>query len=418
MKKLLIFLMALMLVLSVSLVSCNKKNNDENEPITTESETVKEPEKTPQATPKVEKQCTISVKLDNGESLSGVKLTLKCGTSEYALETGANGTVETKLVLGKYTISYDYDTLPSGCAPDTFSVEITADTAEIRLIVVDNNPNGTFAKPFYIVEDVTPLEIDAGCEVYYIYRGAAMRYLTIENEGVVVKYHDEEFSAENGKVVVEITPSLGEMSRFSVKNTTDAKLEISICMVAPKGSMENPFDLEESSAQASVPVGGAVYYKYVADKNGVLMVSSRNTLNNISLSNLNSYAVTSATEGALSTYMYVSEGDEVLIEVSSTDEQNATTIEFSVNCYAGTEADPVLVIGNAIDLSIPGGSAIVFAAEAGKTVSFFNRSVTLTVGGEDYSGSVEVVLAGSAETVTFKLTNTGDDLVHLMFDVE
>ena len=102
MKKLLIFLMALMLVLSLGLTSCNKKNDDENEPTTTESETVKEPEKTPQATPKVEKQCAISVKLDNGDSLSGVKLTLKCGTNTYTLESGANGTVDAKLVLGKY----------------------------------------------------------------------------------------------------------------------------------------------------------------------------------------------------------------------------------------------------------------------------------------------------------------------------
>ena len=286
------------------------------------------------------------------------------------------------------------------------------------MVIVDNNPNGTSAKPFYIVEDITPLELDAGCEVYYIYRGAAMRYLTIESDGVVVKYQGEEFGAENGKVVVEITPALGEMSRFSVKNTTDAKLEISICMIAPKGAMENPIDLEGNSAQASVPVDGAVYYKYVADKNGVLVVSSRNTLNNISLSNLNSYAVTSATEGALCTYMYVSEGDEVLIEVSSTDEQNATTIEFSVNCYAGTEADPVPVLGNELDLSIPADAAIVFSAEAGKTVSFYNRSVTLTVGGEDYSGSVEVVLAGNAATVLFTFTNNSDSPVHLMFEVE
>ena len=419
MKKLLIFLMALMLVLSLGLTSCDKKNDDENEPITTESETVKEPEKTPQATTKVEKQCTVSVKLDNGDSLSGVKLTLKCGTSEYALETGADGTVEAKLVLGKYTISYDYDTLPSGCAPDTFSIEITANTAEILLMVVDNNPNGTAAKPFFIVEDITPLELEAECEVYYIYRGAAMRYLIVENDGVVITYKDEEYTAVDGKVMIPITPQLGEMSRFSIKNTTDAKLEISIFMEAPKGSMENPIAIEGSSAQASVPAEGAVYYKYVADKTGVLVVSSENTLNNISLSNLNTYAVTSATEGAKGTYMYVSAGDEVLIEVSSTDEKNAVVIDFAVNCYAGTETDPVPVLVESIDLSIPADAEIIFSAAAGKTVSFSNRAVTLTVGGEDYSGqSVEVVLAGSAGTVTFKLTNTEDSLVHLVFDVE
>lgn len=333
MKKLLVYLMALMLVLSVSLVSCGKKDKGNEEPDTKENTSIEEPQEKPQEeAPKVEKQCTFSVKLDNGEILAGVKLTLKSGSTEYALESGADGTVSAKLALGKYSISYDYDTLPSGCAPDTISVEVTADTAEILLAVIDNNPNGTAAKPFFIMEDVTPLEIEAGSEVYYIYRGAAMRYLTVECDGVVITYKGETYTAENGKVVVEIAPQMGEMTRFSIKNTTDAKIETDVCMVAPKGSMENPIAMEGSSAQASVPAEGAVYYKYVADKNGVLVVSSENEKNDIRLSNLNTSVVTSNTEGASSTSIAVSEGDEILIEIGSTDDTNAVVIEFAVNC--------------------------------------------------------------------------------------
>lgn len=419
MKKIWIVLMALMLVLSVSLVSCDKKK-DEETPDTEASDSANNPEDTsPQETPKVEKQCAFSVKLDNGNSLSGVKFTLKCGSDTYELVSGSDGTVSAKLVVGKYTISYDYETLPSGCAPDTFSVDVTADTSDILLTVVDNNPNGTLAKPFIIVEDVTALTLDAKGEVYYIYRGAAMRYLTVENEGVVITYKDTEYTAEGGKVVVPITPQVGEITRFSIKNTTDAQLELSVCMVSPKGSMENPYDMEGNSAEASVPADGAVYYKYVAEKSGILVVSSANEKNNISLSNLNTYAVTPSTDGASGTYMLVSEGDEVVIEVSSTDGENAAVIAFEVNCYAGTEADPAPVIDDSIDLSLSAGATIVFSAEAGKTVSFSNTSVTLTVGGEDYSGtSVEVVLAGAGETVTFTLTNHRNATTSLSFDVE
>ena len=333
MKKLLVYLMALMLVLSVSLVSCGKKDKGNEEPDTKENTSIEAPQEKPQEeAPKVEKQCTFSVKLDNGEILPGVKFTLKSGATEYAIESGADGTVSAKLAVGKYSISYDYDTLRPGCAPDAFSVEITADTSEILLKVVDNNPNGTAAKPFFVEEDVTPLAIEAGSEVYYIYRGAAMRYLTVESDGVVITYKGEEYTAENGKVVVEITPQMGEMTRFSIKNTTGAKIETNVCMVAPKGSMENPIAMEGNSAQASVPAEGAVYYKYVADKNGVLVVSSENETNDIRLSNLNTSVVTSNTEGASSTSIAVSVGDEILIEVGSTDDKNAVVIEFTVDC--------------------------------------------------------------------------------------
>ena len=294
MKKLLIVLMALMLALSLSLVSCGKKDKGD-EPDTSESESIEEPQEKPQEeAPKVEKQCTFSLKLDNGESLSGVKLTLKSGATEYTLESGADGTVSTKLVLGKYSISYDYDTLPSGCMPDSFSVDITANTSEVLLTVIDNNPNGTLAKPFFIMEDVTPLTIDAGREVYYNCRGS-MRYLIIESDGVVVTYEGAEYTAEDGKIVVLISPELDESARFSIKNITDEALEISICMEAPKGSMENPIAMEGNSAQASVPAEGAVYYKYVADKNGVLVVSSENEKNDIRLSNQSTSVVTSNT---------------------------------------------------------------------------------------------------------------------------
>lgn len=425
MKKLIISLVALMLILSVAFVACDNGKNGENNTDTTGSDTVTETEAiTDGETQKNEtvKQCTVSVKLDNGNSISGANITLKLGQNEYKLVSGEDGTAKAELPVGKYSVSYDYDSLPSGCYPDTDSVEVAEDTSEIVLTIIDNNPNGSKEKPFYVVDDVTALSLGAGSEIYYIYRGAAVRYLTIENNGVSVVYKGTEYKAENGKVTVTITPQMGEMTSFSIKNNTDAEIETEMSMLSPEGSMENPFNLEGNFAEVSVPADGAVYYKYVAEKSGILVVSSASELNNISLTNSNTYAVTSFTEGGAGTYMPVSEGDAVIIAVSSTDSENAAVIDLKVNCYVGSAEDSVPVIDESIEISLSAGATVSFFAETGKTVTLSNQSVTLSFGDQEYTPtadeSVAVTLNGEGETVSFTLTNNGDSTVSVSFDVK
>ena len=252
MKKLLIILLSLVLIATVALVSCEKENSEETKNnATTNAATETEKVTEAETDAKDSASCTVSVKLDNGDSVSGAKFTLTLGEENYDLVSGEDGTVKADLPAGTYSISYDYDSLPSGCYPYTETVEIAADTTEILLTIVDNNPNGTAEKPFFISEDVTAVSVEAGGEVHYVYRGAAMRYLTIENEGVSVTYKDTEYKAENGKVTVLITPQMGEMTSFFVKNNTDAKIETSMSLVSPEGSMENPYDFEGNSADIS-----------------------------------------------------------------------------------------------------------------------------------------------------------------------
>ena len=236
-----------------------------------------------------------------------------------------------------------------------------------------------------------------------------------------VVYKDTEYKAENGKVTVTITPQMGEMTSFSIKNNTDAEIETEMSMLSPEGSMENPFNLEGNFAEVSVPADGAVYYKYVAEKNGILVVSSASELNNIALSNSNTYAVTSLTEGGAGTYMLVSEGDEVIIALSSTDSENAAVIDVSVNCYEGS-AEPVPVIDDSIEISLAKNVKVSFVAETGKTVTLSNQSVTLTVGDQEYTPTsaegVSVTLEGEGETAVFALTNNSDNTLSVSFEVE
>ena len=425
MKKLIIPLLALLLALSVALVACDGGSNGEGKTDTSESATVEQTEApTEEATqsPAATRQCIISVKLDNGALLAGVKFILSCDQNEYELVSGEDGTVSAELVVGTYTVSYDYDSLPSGCYPDTDAVEVGETASELLLTVIDNNPDGSAEKPFYVVDDITALSIDAGVEVHYVYRGMAIRSLVIENSGVSVFYKGAEYRAENGKVSVMLTPQMGEMIAFSIKNNTNARIDTEMSMVSPVGSMENPFALEAGSAEASVPAGGAVYYEYVANANGILVLSSTSELNNISLTNMNTYAVTSFTEGAAGAYMPVSKGDTVVIAVSSTDGENAAVIDLKVDCYVGSAEDPVPVIDSAIEISLPAGAAVSFFAETGKTVTLSNPSVTLTVGDQEYTPTetryVLITLNGEGETASFTLTNNSDSAVSVLFEVK
>ena len=424
MKKLIIALVAFVLVLPIAFVACGNGKSEEPQTDTTGTETLTQTEvptdEDPQKTDVV-KQCTLSVKLDNGEDISGVKITLKQGENEYQLVSGENGTVAVELSVGKYSVSYDYDSLPSGCYPDTDAVEITADTSEITLTIIDNNPNGSAEKPYFIANDVTEFTAEAGAEVHFIYRGAALRYLTIANEGVSVSYKGTVYQPENGVVTVVIAPQVGEMTRFSVKNNSSAKIESSLSLLSPEGSMENPIVLESDSVDASVPAGEAVYYEYTAEKNGILVVSSQNTLNNISLINTTTNAVTSFTLGGAATYMPVSAGDTVKIAVASTNSEQAAVIDLSVKCYQGTADDPVPVLDGSVELSFAPSATVAFSAAPGKTVRLSDASATLTVGDKTYTPTdimaVALVLEGDSASVVFTITNNEANVVSISFEV-
>ena len=81
------------------------------------------------------------------------------------------------------------------------------------------------------------------------------------------------------------------MVKFCIKNTSSTTIETEIALLAPLGSMSNPIVLAQATATASVPEDGGVYYAWTATKTGVLVVSSQNTKNNISLTNMNTNAV-------------------------------------------------------------------------------------------------------------------------------
>ena len=331
---------------------------------------------------------TFVVKLDNGEPLSGIKFTLTRGAKSFALESDSNGIASQKLEAGPYAIEYDYETLPEYCVPDTFGFKLEEDTSTVELVIVNNTPDGTATKPFPVRENETEITLNAGEEIYFVYRGATTKKLTIAEEGITVSYNGTTYNAENGVVSLDFYPEIGKETLYSVKNNTDSLITTTMSLIAPLGSNENPIPLTESSSVASVSEEETVYYKWTADMDGVLVVTSNCENNNISLSKVieNDVLIISQTTGSKAAYLVIKTGEEVTIGVSAINTTDPIDVDFAIKAYAGTESDPVPVLTDNIYISLSPNQSIIFSSEVGKTlrindeglVSVWHDTITYT----------------------------------------
>ena len=368
-------------------------------------------------------ECSFTALVSGGETVSGLSFTLTQGSDTYPLVTGTDGTVKADLKLGKYSISYNSDTIPEGCTADLFALEVTEGSAAFSLSFTDNTPDGSAEKPYFIADSVTTIHLAAGEELYYSYRGAASKYVEIKSESVSVTYNGQVYAPVDGVVQVQLEPQIGTVTNFSVKNTSEAAIETAMELISPLGSSENPIVLTESSAVAQVSAGTSLCYQWVADKSGVIVVSSSNALNNISMVNMTTNAVSSQTSGSLCEYMLVSAGDEIVITVSSISPDKEQSIDFAVAVYLGTREDPIPVLKDSMDISLKASSSYVFTANAGKTLKVTDENASVTFGDQTYTpnefGIITLSFGGNdGEKAVFTLNNTSESLNGIEFTLE
>ena len=327
------------------------------------------------------------VKLEDGTPLEGVKFSLLRGEQILSLVTGNDGSVKQLLDYGAYSIEVDYETLPEYCYADVLGIKVQDGTGDFVITVIDNKPDGSVDKPLPILENDTEISLEPGDELYFTYRGATIKYLTINSDKLEVSYKDETYSAEDGVISVTISPeSIGEMTIFSVKNISDSSVSTTMKVYAPEGSDENPIELTENSATVSVTGEETKYYTYIADKDGVLILTTPTTNSNISVTRFMVKEIDGETieiptvsqqEGAGSLYVFVKAGEKVKIAVAtanSSGEENDYVIDFSVNVHAATDVEPLVISSCEIYLSIDAYASVVFSA---------SESVSITISADE-----------------------------------
>ena len=371
---------------------------------------------------------TFTVKLDSGESLSGVRFRIYRNEKEFNLVSGADGSVKGNIPAGTYYIEFDSTTFPSEyCYVDMYGVKIEETTTAVSILVVNNEPDGSVAKPFPINDETLEISIAPGEELYYSSRGTGFRYVEINGGDLVVSYNGQTYTSEDGKLIVGITSEDVETPAiFSVKNNTGDVIVAELDVYAPLGSYDNPRELNETDASIDVADGKTEYYAFRAEKNGIFVITTSTlggeilvTRNIIRINDDGEETVistiTSECSYGYAGYIYVSEGDEIKIgdsyvapgdNVNTVADDNSTshTVDFTHKLYSATEEDPAPVLNSGVFIRLDGGESIVFSAAAGSVVQIASdNSVDVYYDGVEITNGAEfVVEADSVFTVSNK----------------
>ncbi|MBR4836589.1 MAG: hypothetical protein IKU99_06225, partial [Clostridia bacterium] len=112
---------------------------------------------------------------------------------------------------------------------------------------------------------------------------------------------------------------IGKATYFTLKNPTNAEISCTLSFDAPLGSSENPIEVDESGATATVNSETFIYYSFTTTKDGVITLNCDNERNNITLTRIleNDVPEVKQTFGLSSLSMEVKEGDVITIGVSA-----------------------------------------------------------------------------------------------------
>lgn len=264
---------------------------------------------------------SFSVKFENGTAASGVKFTLTRGDKTFNLTSGNDGSAKVDLEAGAYYVDVNYDTLPEYCSTDIFAIKVEEGKTQFNITIIDNTPDGSAEKPFFISENETELTLAAGSETYYRIHVSTVRYLTVANPDVVINFGDLVSEVVDGVSTLVVTASDNEISDcvFSLKNNSTDSLTVILGVKAPLGTYENPIEVSESGAATTVNCDTTVYYKWIATSDGVLTITANSDRNSIYIRRVleNDVPMDQYTNGQLVTSLEVAEGDVITIGVSA-----------------------------------------------------------------------------------------------------
>ena len=348
--------------------------------------------------------------LTDGQPIVGAQVTfVDYDYLEYDIVTDADGCAVIELPIGSYQV-YNYVNIPEGYSFNEHSFTVSADTAEITLTMTDNNPDGSPERPFYVSDKETEITIEAGQELYFNYRGSTVKQLVLNSDKLSVTYNGQTYEAQNGVIEFYVTPEIGEMSLFCIKNISDETVSETLWLISALGSYDNPVILESMSATASVPAEGSVYYSWTAANDGVIVLTVENPGNNfVDITRIISHDVPIISEaGENKAYMLVKAGEQVTL-CASTLNTEATEISFSIKHYAGTASNPVPLEKGVTDIYLAPGETLYFSA-SGEQIKIDNaNNVTLTLNGTDYQADGNERIKASLEGAGgFALTNSLD----------
>ncbi len=285
-----------------------------------------------------------------------IRVVIKQGNTEkFNVKPDSDGKVKVTLVPDEYSL--EVIGLPDGwyCEGGNGRYNFSEDKTEYTLTAVDNNPDGSEKKPFFIATKPLETEFDAGETLNYSTKGSK-KYLIITNANAKVTYDGVDYLPDsNGFIRVAISPKLDSTGAidtnshtpFSITNTSNSANVIKAEFEIQPGSSEDPFDIKlDTAVQTSVSNDNTVFYEWKSPLKGYLVLDSNSDSGYIMMHNITSCEVTSFTDGKGKLYLRVSKDDVVMISVSSktsTEEE----IDLRISAFGGVEQSPLEIDGAA-----------------------------------------------------------------------
>ena len=357
---------------------------------------------------------TINLKDEKGNAVVGVLISLLQEQETVVTSTtDDDGKISGEIVPGEYKVVMEGFADGWYSASNGAIIEITEEECTFDFVAIDNNPDGSEEKPFYLGDESIGKTFAAGATYNYFSRGVSSRYLVIENANAKVTYNGTEYLPENGVIRVSIagTTDTNSTTPFTVTNTANTENMITVAFESLPGTQANPFEAKLDIPQTvTLPdEDGVVYYTWTATGNGIFMLHCESEGSNIMMYNTTSYVVTGYTDGGHSLYLSVSEGDVVSITVGR--KATASQLTFRFSLHSGSAEDPIPVYENA-SVRLESGEIKSFVYHGSdKTLTLPSQKVTWSVNGVAVPSSESGKTVSEGDVIT--VTNTTAERIDL-----
>ena len=407
--------MLCLLVSTVFVMSCGGNTDTDTSTDTTTDTDTSVDTSTDTGNVVVEKTYVITLKDQEGDAIADAKISIvdKDGSEVKSVTTDSEGKV-TVTVSGECYA--DVKELPEGFLDVAGLTKLENENVEIE--VQNNIPNGTPSRPFP-VEDENQIELEANGTVYYIIYGGGRNFLIENAQGLVVTYGTDEPREADEENKISFKMPLTEASSRAViikfENKSTEKKTYTLKLFSDKGALDNPYDLVlGENTKVTVEKDAIAYYKWIADKDCMVVVNSETPNNSIYFYNTTKSVVSNSTAGSNSTYIYANAGDEIMVYVSSTAQNNYNKVEFIVNAYASTEDTPLPLTNKTNSFMLEKSQSLTFTitVDVQSTLTIEGNNIVVTVGEEEYDlsddGYTDIFLDAGA-TVVFTITSTNEN---------
>ncbi len=417
MKRLFILFVVLCLAVSaVALASCGGNgdtdtNTDKDTDTSTNTSTDAGTDNNTDTDTKEEIEYSITIKDQEEAFVADAKVFIVDEFEQIVatLTTDESGKVSVKLVKGEYYAKFE---LPEYHLYSQGVVKL--ENGDISVVVTNNTPNGTEARP-YPLTDNNDIKLGANQTVYYAAYGGGRNILIENAQGLKFTYEGEEplEADEENKIyfkmpVIDDTNTNDRGRTVKLENTTDEEKSYVLTIYSDKGASDNPYDVVlDEDVEITVMKGSTVYYRYVAQKSGMVVVYCETEKNNISCYNIKTNAATEFSNGEICSYIYANQGDEIQIRVASNADKNYNKVKFKTSHYAGTEEEPIPLYKNDNVFKLAKSQELCFVAGVGveSKLNVSGDSYKLTIDGNEYTNlTAEEVLVEDGKL--FKVANT------------